>query len=83
MSEPTRTALNGTTPDDLERSIVQQREELAKTIDALQAKLDVRSRVLQKTEDLRQHPAWLGAGAATLVATVVAAVVLVVWRRRR
>jgi hypothetical protein len=79
MSAHTRTSLDGTTPDDLERSIAQQREELAKTIDALQAKFDVRSRALQKAEDLRQHPVWIGAAAATVVAVVV----LVVWRRRR
>ena len=83
MSDNTRTSLNGTTPDELERSIVQQREELAKSIDALQAKLDVRSRALHKVEELRQHPVWLGAGAGAVVAALATAVVLVVWRRRR
>jgi hypothetical protein len=78
MTAHTHTSLNGTSPEELERSISQQREELAKTVDALQAKFDVRSRARHKAEELREHPAWLGAAAAT----IVVAVALVVWRRR-
>ena len=80
MNTHIRHSVNGTSPDELERNIEQQREELAKTIDALQAKFDVKSRAQHKAEDLRQHPVWLG-GAA--VAVVVAVAALVVWRRRR
>jgi hypothetical protein len=78
MTAHLHTSPNGTSPEDLERSIAQQREELAKTVDALQAKFDVRTRARHKVEELREHPAWLGAAAAT----VVVAVALVVWRRR-
>lgn len=74
------TSVDGTSAEVLERSIRQQREELAKTIDALQHKFDVRSRAQHKAEDLRRHPVWLGGAAVAVVATVAA---LVVWRRRR
>ena len=65
--------------EEMERVIEQQREELAKTVDALQAKFDLKTRARHKGEELKQHPEWLGVAAAA----VVAAVALVVWRRRR
>lgn len=68
-----------TSPDEMEHVIEQQREELAKTVDALQAKFDVRTRARHKAEDLRRHPEWLGAAAVAVVAVVA----VVVWRRRR
>ena len=71
--------INGTSPDEMERIIAQQREELAKTVDALQAKFDVRSRARDKVQEVREHPEWLAAAAVA----AVAAVALVVWRRRR
>jgi hypothetical protein len=73
------TRVDGTSPADLERLIGQQREELAKTIDALQAKFDVKTRARHQLEEIRRHPQWLGA-AAVAAAAVVA---LVVWRRLR
>ena len=66
-------------PEEMERVIEQQREELAKTVDALQAKFDVKTRAQHKAEDLRQRPVWLGATALVIVAVVA----LVVWRLRR
>jgi hypothetical protein len=75
--------MNGTPPpetqEELERQIAQQREELAHTVDALQAKFDVKAKARQKADELRQQPALLGGIAAATVAVVV----LVVWRRRR
>jgi hypothetical protein len=65
--------------DELERQIAQQREELAHTVDALQAKFDVKAKAQHKADQLRQQPALLG-GVAVAVVAVVA---LVVWRRRR
>jgi Protein of unknown function (DUF3618) len=67
------------TQEELERQIVQQREELANTVGALQAKFDVKAKAQHKADQLRQQPALLG-GVAVAVVTVVA---LVVWRRRR
>ena len=76
MSDP-RSATQS--PEEMERIIEQQREELAKTVDALQAKFDVKTRARHAAADLRQHPEWIGAAAVTVVAVVA----LVVWRRRR
>jgi hypothetical protein len=47
--------VNGTTPtaDQLEADLERQRQELASTVDALQAKLDVKARARHKAEDLR------------------------------
>ena len=67
------------TQDELERQIAQQREELANTVDALQAKFDVRAKVRHKADELREQPALVG-GVAVAVLALVA---LVVWRRRR
>ena len=67
------------TQEELERQIEQQREDLAHTVDALQAKLDVKAHAQHKAQEIRRHPAWIG-GA---VAAAVAIGALVVWRRRR
>jgi hypothetical protein len=67
------------TQEELEREIAQQREELAHTVDALQAKLDVKTHAKHKVEEIRRDPVWL-AGAAAAVLAIGA---LVVWRRRR
>ena len=67
------------TQEELERQIAQQREELANTVDALQAKFDVKAKARHKAGELRQQPALLGG----IAVAAVAAVALVVWRRRR
>lgn len=66
------------TQDELEHQIEQQRVDLAHTVDALQAKLDVKAQAQRKAQEIRRHPAWVG-GA---VAAAVAIGVLLVWRRR-
>ena len=46
---------NGTTPADIEADIARQREQLADTVDALHARLDVRSRAQAKVGELRRR----------------------------
>jgi type VI protein secretion system component VasF len=78
-------------PEELESQIEEQREQLAGTIDALAAKLDVKSQAQAKvseakaaakerttTPEGKPRPELLAAGAA-LVVVVVA---LVWWRKR-
>lgn len=76
------------TTEELETEIARQREEVATTVDALGHKLDVKSRAADKATDLknrvttsngRPRPEVI-AVAGSLVA---AAVLLVVWRRRK
>ncbi len=75
-------------PEELESDIVHQREQLAETIDALTAKLDVKSQAKAKAADLqarattdegKPRPEVL-VGAGVLVAVVVG---VLVWRHRR
>ncbi|GAB3030129.1 hypothetical protein GCM10011376_39720 [Nocardioides flavus (ex Wang et al. 2016)] len=75
------------TPEELEAEIALQREQLAGTVDALAARLDVKSQAQQKvaalkdsatTDDGRPRNEVLAA-AGSLVAM---AVVLLLWRRR-
>lgn len=75
----------------LQADIEQQREELAETVDALTAKLDVKARARQRLRTIRSAatdeqgrptPPVL-AGTAAVTAVVVAGVVLAVWRARR
>ena len=79
--------MSDTTIAAKEREVERNREQLADTVDALQAKLDVKTRAQAKlqetkeratTDDGKPRPAVL-AGAA---AVVVAVVGLVWWRRR-
>jgi hypothetical protein len=74
-------------PAAIEADIIRQREELARTVDALSAKLDVKARAGHKvtelkdatvTESGRPRPALVLA----LVAVAGGAAVLVWWRRR-
>ena len=78
-------------PEELESQIEEQREQLAGTIDALAAKLDVKSQAQAKVSEVKAtakertttpegkpRPELLAAGAA-LVVVVVA---LVWWRKR-
>lgn len=70
--------VNGTTPtaDQLEADIERQRDELASTVDALQARLDVKARTKHKADELRDRatddrgrprPEVVVAGVAVLV----------------
>lgn len=74
-------------PEAIKADIDQQREHLAETIDALHAKLDVKSQARAKVAEVRDRattdtgaprPEVIGAGVAAL-----ALLVLVVWLRRR
>jgi hypothetical protein len=76
------------TQQELEAQIEAQREQLADTVDALAAKLDVKSRARAKAVDLRQRattdtgkprPDLVGAASVVLCLLVAWAV----WRRRR
>lgn len=76
-----------TIAEQLEADIERQRDELATTVDALQAKLDVKARARHKVADVRDRatddqgrprPQVVAVAAAVLVA----AVGLVVLRRR-
>ena len=81
---------NGTdtrSPEQIQADIEQQREQLAETVDALTAKLDVKAQASAKVEEVKHRattdsgkprPEVLAAGAAALVA-----VGLLVWWRRR
>ena len=76
------------TPEQIESDIEAQREQLAETIDALTAKLDVKSQAKNKVADVKDSATTdsgkprpeLIAGAGVLVAVVVG---VLVWRHRR
>jgi hypothetical protein len=76
------------TTEQLEAEIARQREEVATTVDALGHKLDVKSRAAGKAADLK-HRATTSTGRprpeviAVAGSLVAAAVLLVVWRRRK
>lgn len=79
---------NGTSPEQIEADIERQREELATTVNQLQAKLDVKARAREKAVQLKERATTadgkprpdLTVAAAAAVALLVG---LVVWRRRR
>lgn len=64
--------------DDLERDIERTREHLGETVDALGAKLDVKSRAQDAVRQADNRK--IGAGVVLAAAVVVGAVLL--WRRR-
>jgi hypothetical protein len=75
------------TPEEIQAEIEEQREQLAGTLDALSAKLDVKTQAQAKvaevkdratTDEGRPRTELLVVGAAV----VVVAVVLVWWRKR-
>ena len=76
------------TPEQIEADIARQRDELADTVAALEAKLDVKSRAQDKAAELKDRATTdkgrprpdLSAAAAAAVAALAG---LVVWRRRR
>lgn len=74
-------------PEEIEADIAQQRAELAGTVDALTAKLDVKAQAGAKIDEVKHRattdsgkprPELIAAGAAAVVA-----VGLLVWWRRR
>ncbi len=76
------------TPEEIEAEIRQQRAELAETLDALGAKLDVKSHAQAKAAQVKQRattdsgrprPELIGAAAVVVVGVVA----LVWWRRSR
>ena len=76
------------TPQQLEAEIEAQRTQLAGTVDALAAKLDVKSRASAKAADLKDRATTeTGRPRPDLLAVAVVAVgvlvALTVWRRRR
>jgi MYXO-CTERM domain-containing protein len=84
------TSVNGNgsgTPAEIEADIIRQREELADTVSALQAKLDVKAKARSKAAELRDRAtnddgspraSYVAGGVAALAAVVG----LVLWRRR-
>ena len=76
------------TPEQIEADIEQQREQLAETIDALTAKIDVKARAKdqvadwkdQATTDAGKPRPELLVGVGVVVAVVVG---VLVWRHRR
>lgn len=87
MSTETTAQHNGSSPQALEREVERNREALARTVDELHHKLDVKAQAKLRADRLRAaattdsgkpRPQVLGiAGAA------VAGVALLVWLRRR
>ena len=75
------------TPEQLEAEIEAQRAQLAGTVDALAAKLDVKAQAQAKVADLKDRATTeTGSPRPDVLAGAVAAVVLLlalaVWRRR-
>lgn len=76
------------TPEQIEAELVLQREQVAHTVDALAAKLDVKSRARDRANHLKDsattptgapRPELLAVAAAVLAVTVGVAL----WRHRR
>jgi hypothetical protein len=83
--------VSGQTPEELQEQVEQQREQLAGTIDALSAKLDVKSQAQAKVSELKDtavHSATTPEGKprpevlAAAAALVVAVVAIIWWRKR-
>jgi hypothetical protein len=83
--------VSGQTPEELQEQVEQQREQLAGTIDALTAKLDVKSQAQAKVtevKDAARHRTTTPEGkprpeALAAAAALVVAVVAIVWWRKR
>lgn len=76
------------TSERLEADVRRQREELAGTVSALQAKLDVKARARHRADDLRSQLTTSDGKprpelVATAAAVVVVAVAVAILRRRR
>jgi len=90
MSTPSDIHTNGTSPDDPEAiraDIERTREDLAETVDALHAKLDVKTRAKDKVTAVRDSATTdTGKPRPEVIGGTVAALLLVaglVWWRRR
>lgn len=77
--------------EQIEADIARTREELAQTVDELTARFDVKTRVQERVQEVRDRatddqgrptPVTLAIGGAALTA-VVAIVAVSIWRRRR
>lgn len=88
MSERSDGGAGASSPEQIESDIEAQREQLAETIDALTAKLDVKSQAKAKVADVKDRATTdsgtprpeLLVGAGVLVALVVGAIL---WRHHR
>lgn len=71
---------NGTTPEQIAADIERQREQLARTVDELHARLDVKARLQDRmtTASGRPRPELVAVAAGAVLATA-----LLLWRRRR
>lgn len=63
----------------LEADIARQRAALAETVQDLNARLDVKARAHEKTQEIKQQPQLVAIGAGVLLALVG----LAVWRKRK
>lgn len=77
--------------EEIEADIARTRAELAHTVDELTARFDVKARMQERVQGLRDRatddegrptPTTLGAGGAA-VAVLVAIVAIAIWRRSR
>ena len=91
MSQPTPGPSDAARPRDanaIEADIEATRDQLARTVDELAARLDVRSRAKERAlrardtvvETCRESPPAVLGGTAALVAAIVG---IVIWRRKR
>lgn len=89
MTTSAESESNGTvqTPEQIREEIERTRADLADTVDALHAKVDVKARTQAKLEDVK-HRATTPTGkprpelVAAAVGTVLVVAVVVWWRRR-
>lgn len=81
-------AESGQSAEEIEADIARTRAELAHTVDELTARFDVKARVQERVQEVRDRatddrgrptPATMAIGGAVVVAIVVT----VIWRRRR
>ena len=79
--------MSNQSPEEIQADIEQQREQLAGTLDALSAKLDVKAQAQAKVAEVKDKATTPSGRPRTEVlvfgaTVVVVAVALVMWRRR-
>lgn len=79
--------MSNQTPEEIQADIEQQREQLAGTLDALSAKLDVKAQAQAKVAEVKEKATTPSGRPRTEVlvfgaTVIVVAVALVMWRRR-